>query len=437
MVEVSDVSAAPRTSGPRQVSHAAPDSELPIWPLWFFFAGFPAMWVLGLGGFASQIAAIPMLACLGTAGRLRAPRGLGVWVLYLLWMTVTVVEVSGGSRVVGFVYRATLYYGATVAFVYVYNSSPRRLPLTRLCAMAASFLGFVVLGGYLGVVAPHGSLSTPFQYILPGSFIHNDLVSKLVHPPFAQISNSTYYHLAPRPAAPFPYTNDWGVNFALLVPFVLALLATTKQRRVRLAMVAMLVLSLIPALLTLNRGMLLGLGIGLSYAAIRFAIRGNGRALLVLGVAVAIGVGLMSTLHFGSRLDNRLGQSHSNDTRTSTYDATYHETLQSPFLGYGAPASSTVNATGPDLGSQGQLWTVLYSAGFPGAVLFVVALFGFAWRTRKPANAAMMWMHVVPVIAIVVLPVYRLQATELVLVMVATAIAMRDRIPAEYQRIRS
>lgn len=434
MVEVSDPIAVPRVSGPRH-PRKAPSRELPVWPLWVFFAGFPVMWVLGLGGFAQQIAAIPMLACLATVHRLRAPRGLGFWLLYLAWMTVTVVEVSGGSRILGFAYRASLYYGATVAFVYVYNSSPRRLPLTRLCAMAATFLAFVVVGGYLGVIAPHGSLTTPFEQLMPASFVHNDLVSKLVHPPFAQVSNSTYFTLAPRPAAPFPYTNDWGVNFALLVPFVLALLASTKKRRVRVAMIAMLVLALIPALLTLNRGMILGLGIGLAYAAVRFALRGNGRGLLVLGVAVGIGVVIMSTLHFGTRLDARLGQSNSTDTRASVYQATFDQVKASPFLGFGAPASSTVSATGPDLGSQGQLWTVLYSAGFPGVGLFVVALIGFAWRTRKPATQPMMWMHVVPVIALVVLPIYRLQATELVLVMVATAIAMRDRPVALRRRI--
>jgi O-antigen/teichoic acid export membrane protein len=423
---VSELSVPVRASQPVRTGLRR-HTELPMWPLWMFFAGFPVMWVLGLGGFVNQIAAIPMFAYLAVVRPIRLPRGFGVWLLFLIWMTVTVVEVHGGSRIVGFIYRATLYYGATVAFVYVYNCSPRRLTLARLCTMASVFLGFVVLGGYLGIVAPHHVLSTPFGKILPAHFVHNDLVNKLVKPPFAQVSNSTYFHLAPRPAAPFPYTNDWGVNFALLVPFVLALLAVTKRPRVRIAMIGLLTLGLIPALLTLNRGMLLGLGVGLAYAAVRFAFRGNARGLLVLGIALAIGVTLMSTLHFQSRLHSRETQSQSTDTRASVYRATYDEVKQSPVLGYGAPSTSTVSTTGPDLGSQGQFWMVLYSAGFPGALLFVVSLFEFAWRTRKPATGPMLWMHVVPVIAISVLLFYRMQATELVLVMVATAIAMRDR----------
>jgi polysaccharide biosynthesis protein PslJ len=431
VAEVSDASAVASPSGPpkpRQVSRQLPRRELPIWPLWFFFGGFPVMWVLGLGGFATQIASLPMLACMGTRGRLRAPRGFGFWVLYLVWMLVTAVEVSGSARLIGFAYRATLYLAGTIAFLYVFNSSPRKLPLTRLCTMAATFLAFVVVGGYLGVVAPHGSIHTPFEDLLPPSFVHNNLVNKLVQPPFAQVSNSTYFHLAPRPAAPFPYTNDWGMNFALLVPFVLALLAATHRFRTRVLMIGLLTLALVPALLTLNRGMILGLGVGMSYAAVRFALRGHGKALFILVFAVALGVGLMATLHFGSRLEGRLSQSQSTGTRESVYNATFSEVKHSPILGYGAPGSSTVSTTGPDLGTQGQLWTVLYSAGFPGAIFFVVALVGFAWRTRKPRTQAMMWMHVVPVIAIVVLPIYRLEASELVLVMVAVAIAMRDRL---------
>jgi polysaccharide biosynthesis protein PslJ len=400
--------------------------ELPLWPLWLLFGGFPLLWVLGLGGFATQIAAVPMAAFLCTTGRLRSPRVLWIWVLFLLWMCVAVVELSGGARVLGFMYRASLFLSATVVFLYIYNTSPRRLPLTRLCAMVTTFLAVVVAGGYLGIVAPHGSLTTPFQHLLPGSILSNDLVNKLVHPPFAQVSNSTYFHLAPRPAAPFPYTNDWGVNFALMVPFVAAWLAATRSRRVRIGLIALLAVALIPALLTLNRGMILGLSVGLVYAAIRFAIRGHGRALVLAVVILGLGAVVASALHFGSRLNDRLDQSQTNGSRLSVYSATYEQALQSPILGYGAPSASTVNVNGPQLGTQGELWLVLYSTGFPGALFFAFGLAAFAWRTRHPPNAPMMWLHVVPVIALVMLPVYRMEDTELALVMAATALSLRD-----------
>ena len=82
---------------------------------------------------------------------------------------------------------------------------------------------------------------------------------------------------------------------------------------------------------------------------------------------------------------------------------------------------------GPDLGTQGQLWTVLYSSGFPGAAFFLLALVGFAWATRRVRSPAMMWIHAVPIIALAVVIVYGILSTELVLLMTATAIVLRDR----------
>jgi hypothetical protein len=400
-----------------------------MWPLWVFFAGFPLAWVLGLGGFITQIAALPMATCLAVAHRSRVPKSIGIWLLFLAWMLLSSVEVSGGSRMLGFAYRASLYLAATITFIYIYNSSPGRLPLTRVCAMATTFLGFVIVGGYIGMVDPHGALTTPFQHVLPSSIVSNALVGKLVHPPFAQGADSTYYHLQPRPAAPFPYTNVWGVNFALLVPFTLAWISATTRRRTRVLLVLMLLVGLVPAAISLNRGMALGLAVGITYAAIRFAGRGNGRALAAVMVAGAVILVVASALHVGARLDHRLNSGSSTDTRTSEYAASYDETLKSPLLGYGAPAPSTVSLNGPQLGTQGQFWTVLYSSGFPGAAFFVLALLGFAWSTRRVRSTAMIWIHTVPIVALSIIIVYAMIGTELVLLMTATALALRDRPP--------
>ncbi|HTW19110.1 MAG TPA: O-antigen ligase family protein [Mycobacteriales bacterium] len=401
--------------------------ELPIWPLWGLFAGFPIAWLLGLGGFIPQIVAVPMVFILATVGSVRLPKSLGTWLLFLLWMLLSALEVSGATHFLGFAYRASLYVAATVIFVYVYNCAPERLPVERLCTMAAIMLGFVVVGGYLGIAHPHGSLTTPFQHVLPGSIVNNDLVGKLVHPPFAQVSTQTAARVKPRPAAPFPYTNTWGVNFAFLVPFVLAGVASARRSRVRVALITLLIVGLVPAVATLNRGMAFGIAVGVVYVAVRFAMQGHGRALVGVLVVAGLLVGIGSALHVTRRLDERLSNSSSNDSRTAEYAATYNEVRQSPLLGYGAPAASTVNTNGPDLGTQGEFWTVLYSSGFPGAAFYVLALIGFAWSTRRVRSQSMMWMHAVPIIALAVLIVYRIQGTELDLLMAATAIALRDR----------
>lgn len=437
----------PRTEAVSEVSsrsHAASwlarpmVRSLPTWPLYLLYAGFPVMWILGLGGFAQQLAALPMMTCLLTRGSIRVPKGFSVWLLFIFWMLCSGLEVHGGSRLLGFGYRASLYAGATIVFLYVYNSSAEKLPLAKLATLMCLFFGFVVLGGYLGLAAPYSGLSTPFQHLVPGSIASNDVVGRLVHPEFAQTAGAALLHVRPRPAAPFAYTNDWGVNYALLVPFAIVSFSTAKSARVRILVAVLLALSIVPALFTLNRGMLLGVGVGLIYAAIRFAARGHGRGFFAIVVLSGLAVAAMSVFHFGSLLHERTGQTDSISDRTSSYSADIDAVKQSPFLGYGAPASSTVSVSGPDLGTQGQLWTTLYSNGFPGAVLFVGSLCVFAWRTRRPSSAPQMWMHVIPIMALTMIPVYRLYATELTIVMAAVAIALRDlesnRRPTRRQR---
>jgi O-antigen ligase len=424
-VGASEVAAT--TERPTGRHAAVVGKSLPIWPLWLFFGGYPILWVLGLGGFATQLVAFPMLTYLLASRKVKAPRGFGVWILFLIWMSVSVVEVNGGAKVVGFVYRATLYLAATVFFLYVYNSSPDRLPVRRMAAMATAFLAFVVVGGYLGAAFPHHILDTPLGRVLPPRVANNDLASKLVKPPFAQLSQSTFFHVKPRPAAPFPYTNDWGVNFAFLVPFALAWIGSTRRLGVRVGVVVLLLLSAVPAILTLNRGMVFGLSVGVVYAAIRLAAKGHGRALLFVGIfAVAI-LAVSSLFHFGARLDQRLSNSSSNQGRLSVYTETFDEVKASPLLGYGAPASSTVGNAGPDLGTQGQFWGVLYGSGFPGVALFSLSLIMFAWKSRRASTTPLLWLHVVSVIAIAVVLVYRIEASELVILMSGVAIVCRGQ----------
>ena len=415
-------------SAPRRRSRSTSQTlTLPVWPLWVFFAGFAAFWVLGLGGFATQLMALPMLAYLLVSRRVKVPRGFGIWILFLIWMSVSVVELSSGNSVVSFAYRATLYFAATVFFVYVYNSSPERLPLRTLAAMGTCLLGFVIIGGYLGVMFPHHVLDTPLGKVLPGRFANNAFVSVLVKPPFAQLSQSTYFHVRPRPAAPFPYTNDWGVNFAFLVPFALAWLGSTRRVGVKVAVVALLVLGAVPAVETLNRGMLLGLSVGVVYVALRLGVRGHGKALLIVVLFAAGTVALLSAFHFGARLDQRLSNSSSNQGRLAVYQGTYDEVKSSPVLGYGAPSAASVGNAVPDLGTQGQLWGVLYSSGFPGAALFILSLVTFAWKTRSARTPPELWLHAVSVIAIAVMVVYRIEASELAILMCAVAMVWRQK----------
>src|SRR5213075_1833239 len=100
---------------------------------------------------------------------------------------------------------------------------------------------------------------------------------------------------------------------------------------------------------------------GIFYIAVRFALMGHGKALVAIVALLGVGLVLMSALNFGSRLDSRVSNSDSNNTRTALYTETIDGTLDSPLLGHGAPDHLTTSG-GPKLalGSQGQLWTIMY-----------------------------------------------------------------------------
>jgi O-antigen ligase len=394
--------------------------KLPAWPLYLLFVGFPLWWVLGLAGFVWIFLAVPMLLALAR-GRVRAPRGFGLWLGFLLWMVGSALKLDSSGRLIGFAFRAGLYLSATVLFLYVYNASRRTLPPRRVALIMTAFWVVVVAGGFLGLRFPEGHFSTPTQKLLPGSLVANEFVYDLVHPSFAQVNEAG--RVVPRPQAPFPYTNQWGASFALLLPFVLYALTQVRQGSRRGLIVLALFASLVPVFLSLNRGLWVSLGFGLLYAALRFALRGRLKALLAVLLLIAVAGQVAVALP----LDKLLNQTkqESNETRRGLYQASVEETLQSPLFGYGAPRPSG-DPYAPSVGTQGQLWMVLFSHGFPGLMLFLAWFIWAAWRTRSSETPVQLWTHTVLLIAIVQLPFYGMLPAAIHVVMVAAAVSLRE-----------
>ncbi len=79
----------------------------------------------------------------------------------------------------------------------------------------------------------------------------------------------------------------------------------------------------------------------------------------------------------------------------------------------------------PPIGSQGQLWTVLYSNGVPAAIFFIGFFVAVLWQTRRARGMAGLWLHPVPVVALPQIVVYGWLPVELQVVMVAAALAYR------------
>lgn len=362
---------------------------LPRWPITAMFVPFPLWWALGVAEMAWIPIAGAMVLLMVRHGAIRIPRGLGLFLLFLLLMAVSVIGIDTPGRLVGFGYRALQYAAVTVAFVYVYNARSR-VGVTWLLGVLTAFWSYVVLGGWLGVLAPQFSFRTPFGYLVPASLQGNELVQQMVVRRATQWNPESWFAFEPRPSTPFLYTNGWGNAYSLLLPLVIAYLARIPRDRTFFAVLALIPLSFVPAFLTLNRGMFIGLAVAVVWATLRLVAAGRTGAVAVLATGVL--VGLIAAVRFDvwGRLSERLSESSTTEDRASLYGETLARTLESPLLGYGAPRPSSIPGA-PSVGTQGHVWTVMFSHGFPALAVFLASLawlFFATWRWRTTTGLA-------------------------------------------------
>ncbi|CAN5837308.1 hypothetical protein BH24ACT3_BH24ACT3_05080 [soil metagenome] len=395
------------------------------WPLSALLVGFPVWWLLGVHMFIWPAFAAVMAARLVVRpATIRVPRGFGLWILFLLWMLVSAVGLDGGGVPISFAWRASSYLSMTVFFLYVYNTPRELLPAERVVKILGVFWLIVVAGGWLGVLFPNGNFSTPFERILPANVASDPFVQQLVHPVFAQVHEILGFPLG-RPTAPFVYTNDWGSVYALLLPvFVIGWLQADRHDR-RIRAYAILAASMVPAFVSLNRGLWLSLFVALGYAATRVGNFGDRARRAFVGITV-LGVVLVAFTPLGTLVEARAENQHSNDGRTFLYEESVKTAMESPLVGHGGPVPyEGAGRIIPLVGTQGQFWLVLVSQGFVGTVLFLGFLLRMAMATRRGPSLTF-WCHVVLVIGLVQLLVYDMIPVPLHLIFVVVALGMRE-----------
>ncbi|WP_158252145.1 MULTISPECIES: O-antigen ligase [unclassified Cryobacterium] len=403
--------------------------ELPRWPLTVMFVLFPLWWVLGPGEAVWILLAGVMLLLLNRHGRIRIPRGFGIWLLFLLWMVCSVIGIDTEGRMIGFIYRALLYLTVTVAFLYVYNARVTLTPRYVLGVLTIFWL-VVVAGGYLGVLWPLFSINTPLLAVLPQWLTTNDLIQEMVVRRATQYNPNSWLQLDPRPSAPFLYTNGWGNAYSVLTPMVIAYLALVRRERRFWWLLPVVPLSFVPAFLTLNRGMFIGLGVALAYILIRSVLQGNVRAILtVVGIAVLASVALV-TLPIAERLTERVESSSSTEDRASLYIEAFERTLEQPVFGYGSPRPSETTGA-PSVGTQGQFWMVMFSHGFPGAALFMGWLAWAYFRSVRERDPVGLACNTVLLLTLVESLYYGIMTAGLMVAMLAAAVALRPEEDAE------
>lgn len=382
----------------------------PGWPLTALLVLFPVWWALGLGAIICPILAVPMVVHLLRRRPIRLPPGFGIWMLFLLWVCAGALvlgaelegtlEASVGNRVVGYATRLVFYLSATIAMLYAGNLTEKELPRSRLVVLLGVLFCWTVAGGLLGVLAPYFEFTSPFELLLPDSVRTNAHVQSLVHPASSQLQDVLGYE-APRPKAPFEYTNAWGNNLSILGLWFVVAIAARRGASRRVFGAAVLAVAVVVGVYSLNRGLWIGVGLSLVYVAVRLALRGRVAVLASIIAALALGAVLFAASPLQQIVQQRLDNPHSNGTRTTLSIAAVEAAATSPVIGYGttrnAQGSRQSIAVGRSsdcqqcgnfaIGSNGQVWQLLISHGFVGTALYAAFLLSGVWRYRRDSTA--------------------------------------------------
>jgi hypothetical protein len=381
----------------------------PGWPLSVLYLGFPVWWALGLAQVIFFATALAMAVILRRQGPLRVPRGFAPWLLFLVWMFAGAIlfratapgTVPGGGigRLANFAVWAGWYVAITIAMLYVANTA-RQVSTQRIVRLLGWMFVVTASFGVLAVLAPTLEFESPMELVLPHSVVSTNFVRTLIHPSLSSTSDFLGY-VQPRPTAPFPYSNAWGNNLALYLPFfVLAWFGRDAGWRRKVGPFV-LIAAVFPIIFSLNRGLWISLALAAVYAAVRLAVNGRVRALQALVAALLVGGIAFASSPLYDTLVLRVETPHSNDRRAGTAETVVSTAAHgSPFVGYGTTRTmqgsfsslaggeteSCHQCAAPPLGTQGFMWRLVLTTGFGGTVLCLsFFVLQFLRRARGPA----------------------------------------------------
>ncbi|WP_432980066.1 O-antigen ligase family protein [Dactylosporangium sp. CA-233914] len=432
-----------------------PAHRLRAWPVTGILLLYPLWWALGLGVLIFFIAAVPMAWSLvrhRAAGHVvKLPPAFLLWLLFLAAVGFGVftlgadpagtVPGTAQSRLVSYAFRLGGYGALTVLLVYAGNLERRVLTQERLVRLLAWLFVVTVAGGLLGMAAPRFEFTAPFELLLPGHIRHQAFVQSLVHPTAAQIMNLLGGQ-TPRPGAPWGYTNTWGNNVCLLAGWLaVAGLALARRPRTRIFAVVTLLVSLVPIVYSLNRGLWIGLGAMAVFVAVRLALKGRVAALGAVAVAgVAVAVALAVT-PLGDVVNARVEYGKSNGVRMYTTQKALDGMWESPVIGFGSTRTTIGGrnsiAVGESagcercgnftIGGNGQLWQLLYAHGLLGTASYAGFFLAGLWRFRRDSTAIGLAGSAALVSSLTAMLWYNALVTPLALTFLAYAVLWRNQ----------
>lgn len=422
----------------------------PGWPITFAFAGFPLWWVLGISNFIGHIAAVLLLLELLRRRRIRVPRSFGMWLLFLSWVAVGALllqvdapyatPVTSVGTYMTWAYRFGWYLSATVFMLYIGNMR-EELSSQRISRSLSMFFLTIVAGGWLAALMPGLEFPSVLEVALPRGISQIEFVNFLIHPTVVQdYAASAAGHA--RPSAPFAYANFWGLNFACALPFFIVDWFGPKSGwRRRSLGVLILLLAAVPAILSWNRGLWLAVLAMIALLAVRSAVRGHFKTLVLLVVATAVVVGTILLSPLGEVIQSRLDNPASNSTRSQLATLTTDSTLEgSPIVGFGSTRDSATSfysiaggdrpncpdCSPPAMGTQGQLWLVLFAQGLLGVVFFYGFLLIWVARGLRMRLAASTAALCAVLAHLLTMTVYDSLGIGTVVLLVAIALLWRE-----------
>lgn len=365
----------------------------PGWPLSLLFLGFPLWWALGISHFVFIMAAVPMGVILLRRRPTFVPQGFGAWALFLLWVMAGVVllwadapgtqQVEGTSTLLTYGLRTAWYVACTIVMLYVLNLREEELPTLRVARLLSFLFVVAVVGGFAGVLWPSFEFTSPLEMLLPGN--QQGWVRDLIHPTLAGSSEFLGFEV-PRPSAPFTYSNSWGNNLALLLPFFVYAWMGREGGWRRWAAVPVLALAVVPTVYSLNRALWVGLAVAALYAAVILALRRRYVPIVSLAVGTLVLGAIVLVSPLGDLVQMRIETPHSNERRTELATTVLEVTADgSPVAGFGNTRSISGtfgsiaggdtpecdDCAPPPLGTQGLLWRLLITTGFVGTLFYL------------------------------------------------------------------
>jgi O-antigen ligase len=392
-------------------------------------ATFPLWWFAGLFAFVWPIAAFFLLLALIRQGDVLFPRAFGLWLLLLAWAPLSLVVLSETDSTLLFGHRLAVLAAAGLVFLYIFNSSRETLPDRAIIDALTLFWAMLIVASFVSMAFPALSFHSPVELMLPAGLVANTFVHDLVHVDFAQVQSFLGYPVG-RPSPFFTFTNAWGSGVAMLTPIAVAGLAQSRSVVHRRVLLGLLVLSFVPIVVSLNRGVWLALTLAFAYTVLRFALAKRLNAVAGLIGLVGFLLILLFLTPLGGLLSDRLATPHSNEGRETLYREAVERTQQSPLIGHGGPLPPE-DGTGPPVGTHSQLLFLSVSYGLPAVLLFVSWFALTFLRAGRSVSGPLFWAHVALLVFLMEAPYYLLQM-HVVVAMIIAAFVWRAvvRVPA-------